>query len=194
MFFDEPTSGLDSYMASTIVDTMKQLAKRGKTIICTIHQPSSQIFQKFDRLCLLAEGRLAYIGDLEGAKSFFTSQGYPVPPNYSPADHYINKLSIIPNQVDTRKTIDGICETFQVSSLNTMLNYDLKMANEKSSDPFFRVELTKKVRYKANVFKQFWWLLWRNGLATIRDPAETHVSIIQTIVINYQSIHILSII
>ena len=72
MFFDEPTSGLDSYMANSVVEIMSDLARKGKTIICTIHQPSSQIFQKFDKLCLLAEGRLAYIGELSQAKIFFS--------------------------------------------------------------------------------------------------------------------------
>ena len=64
-------SGLDSYMAMSIVESMRNLADQGKTIICTIHQPSSEIFEKFDRLVLMAEGRLAYIGDLDGAKDFF---------------------------------------------------------------------------------------------------------------------------
>ena len=54
-----------------LVDCMKRLAEKGKTIICTIHQPSSEIFGKFDRLCLLAEGRLAYIGDRAEASNFF---------------------------------------------------------------------------------------------------------------------------
>ena len=58
-------------MAVSIVDCMKKLAQQGKTIICTIHQPSSEIFEMFDRLCLLAEGRLAYIGDLQKAYDFF---------------------------------------------------------------------------------------------------------------------------
>lgn len=58
-------------MAISIAETMKSLAKKGKTIICTIHQPSSEIFEMFDRLCLLAEGRLAYFGDLPGANDFF---------------------------------------------------------------------------------------------------------------------------
>ena len=71
LFCDEPTSGLDSFMAGSIVETMKILASRGKTIVCTIHQPSSEIFEKFDKLCLLAEGRLAFIGDLKEAASFF---------------------------------------------------------------------------------------------------------------------------
>ena len=58
-------------MALSVVESMKTLASSGKTIICTIHQPSSEIFNKFDRLCLLAEGRLAFLGDLKNALQFF---------------------------------------------------------------------------------------------------------------------------
>lgn len=73
LFCDEPTSGLDSFMACSVMESMKNLAKQGKTIICTIHQPSSEVFQEFDKLCLLAEGRLAYLGDISGAVHFFSS-------------------------------------------------------------------------------------------------------------------------
>jgi ABC-type multidrug transport system ATPase subunit len=72
MFFDEPTSGLDSFMAKNMVDCMRKMALKGKTIVCTIHQPSSDIFKKFDDLCLLAEGKLAFIGDLNEAPKFFS--------------------------------------------------------------------------------------------------------------------------
>ena len=68
---DEPTSGLDSFMALAIIECLKNLARQGKTIICTIHQPSSDIFQMFDKLYLLAEGRLAFHGNLNDAKQFF---------------------------------------------------------------------------------------------------------------------------
>jgi ABC-type multidrug transport system ATPase subunit len=60
-------------MALTVVECMKNISEQGKTIICTIHQPSSEIFEMFDRLCLLAEGRLAYIGDLTKAYDFFAA-------------------------------------------------------------------------------------------------------------------------
>lgn len=73
LFCDEPTSGLDSFMAMSVMEAMKNLANQGKCIICTIHQPSSDIFQEFDKLCLLAEGRLAYFGSLSGATDFFKS-------------------------------------------------------------------------------------------------------------------------
>jgi ABC-type multidrug transport system ATPase subunit len=58
-------------MAQTVVESMKNLAKHGKTIICTIHQPSSETFELFDKLYLLAEGRLAYTGPINGALNFF---------------------------------------------------------------------------------------------------------------------------
>jgi ATP-binding cassette, subfamily G (WHITE), eye pigment precursor transporter len=71
LFCDEPTSGLDSFMAVTIIECLKGLAKRGRTIICTIHQPSSEIFAMFDRICLMAEGRTAFIGNSSDANNFF---------------------------------------------------------------------------------------------------------------------------
>lgn len=71
LFCDEPTSGLDSFMAETVVKVMRKLAGQGKIVICTIHQPSSEVFILFDQLLLLAEGRVAYIGPREEATTFF---------------------------------------------------------------------------------------------------------------------------
>ena len=72
LFCDEPTSGLDSFMAMSIVESMKDLARNGKTIICTIPQPSSEIFEMFDKVCFLSEGKLAYIGSQKLASDFFS--------------------------------------------------------------------------------------------------------------------------
>jgi ABC-type multidrug transport system ATPase subunit len=58
-------------MALSVVECMRRLASQGRTIVCTIHQPSSEIFEMFDKLCLLAEGRLAFIGSLPNAYQFF---------------------------------------------------------------------------------------------------------------------------
>ena len=49
MFVDEPTSGLDSFMAQTVVATLRNLAKNGRTILATIHQPSSEVYEMFDK-------------------------------------------------------------------------------------------------------------------------------------------------
>lgn len=70
LFCDEPTTGLDSFNARKLVRMMKEMAARGKTILCTIHQPSTEVFLMFDKLLLLAEGRLAYMGSSNGALEF----------------------------------------------------------------------------------------------------------------------------
>jgi ABC-type multidrug transport system ATPase subunit len=56
LFIDEPTSGLDSQTSWAILDLLTRLSKAGQSILCTIHQPSAMLFQRFDRLLLLAEG------------------------------------------------------------------------------------------------------------------------------------------
>jgi ATP-binding cassette subfamily G (WHITE) protein 2 (PDR) len=57
LFLDEPTSGLDSQTSWSIVDLLTKLSKSGQAVLCTIHQPSAILFQRFDRLILLAKGK-----------------------------------------------------------------------------------------------------------------------------------------
>jgi len=59
-------------MAIGLAEMMRKQADQGKTIICTIHQPSTQIYEQFDTLCLLSEGRVAYFGPREKSVPFFS--------------------------------------------------------------------------------------------------------------------------
>lgn len=62
---DEPTSGLDSQTAWSICVLLRKLVDQGQAILCTIHQPSAQIFEMFDRLLLLScQGQTLYFGDI----------------------------------------------------------------------------------------------------------------------------------
>ncbi|XP_020625263.1 protein white-like [Orbicella faveolata] len=49
LFADEPTSGLDAFMAQSLIASLQRLAASGRTIMCTIHQPSSEVYAMFDR-------------------------------------------------------------------------------------------------------------------------------------------------
>ncbi len=60
ILLDEPTSGLDSFTAVTIVQLLEKQARKGKTVISTIHQPSSESFKLFDRLILMMDGYITY--------------------------------------------------------------------------------------------------------------------------------------
>lgn len=66
--------------------------KERKTVVVTIHQPSSQIFYLFNELLLLSTGKLAYFGDVDKVIPFFEKIGFSIAPNYNPADFMIEKI------------------------------------------------------------------------------------------------------
>lgn len=94
---DECTSGLDSSSAYTVIQLIKKLCDEGRTIICTIHQPSSQMFYLFDKIMLLAAGRVAYFGSPARVSSYFSSIDFPFPETaYNPADYMLELVIDFP--------------------------------------------------------------------------------------------------
>ncbi|KAL1341825.1 hypothetical protein AAHE18_09G114500 [Arachis hypogaea] len=73
LFLDEPTSGLDSASAFFVTQTLRALARDGRTVIASIHQPSSEVFELFDQLYLLSGGKTVYFGHASAAYEFEAS-------------------------------------------------------------------------------------------------------------------------
>lgn len=98
IFLDEPLSGLDSYAAWTVVQVLRELAANGCAVLCTIHQPSSEIFQSFDTVMCLAEGRVCYASRVARLTQYLERVRHPVPTHYNPADHILFLVQTLPKE------------------------------------------------------------------------------------------------
>lgn len=94
LFLDEPTTGLDATSAYQLVRTLKNLAQKGRTIITTIHQPRSEIWDLFDQLVILTKGSPVYSGSIPGCLPWFENLGYHIPPFVNPAEFVIDVAAI----------------------------------------------------------------------------------------------------
>eukprot|EP01126_Amoeba_proteus_P049669 TRINITY_DN5821_c0_g1_i1.p1 TRINITY_DN5821_c0_g1~~TRINITY_DN5821_c0_g1_i1.p1 ORF type:complete len:557 (+),score=90.91 TRINITY_DN5821_c0_g1_i1:602-2272(+) len=99
LLMDEPTSGLDSMSARMLVELSKALcAPKGsgvlRTVVMTLHQPSSYVFSLFDSFYLLSEGNQIWQGSYTSALKYFAAIKLKVPPHTNPADWYLESVNI----------------------------------------------------------------------------------------------------
>ncbi|XP_065840975.1 protein white-like isoform X2 [Oscarella lobularis] len=191
LFADEPTSGLDSFMAESVVHVLQKMAASGCTIICTIHQPSSEVFALFDRLILLAEGRVAYCGSSVGAKEHFGRFGLACPQDYNPADFYIHTLAIVPgDEIESRNRIKEITDAFEQIERDAASTEDIAIKDADctgNTENAFTTKFSKSALrsqwYKAPIVLQIQWVLWRSLLSVIRDLAFVKVKLGQVLIV-----------
>ncbi|KAF4040915.1 ABC-2 type transporter [Phytophthora infestans] len=90
LLLDEPTSGLDSASTFNVVKLISRLSNEGRTIICTIHQPSSLVYEMFSNVAILTAGRTVYFGSRTKILHHFSSLGYNCPQYQDPVEYFID--------------------------------------------------------------------------------------------------------
>lgn len=93
LFLDEPTSGLDAFQSQAVMESMKKLADDGRLVISVIHQPRSSIYEMFNKLLVLSEGRTMFYGDAIDAVKHFQTCGFTCPDDFNPSDFFLDLLS-----------------------------------------------------------------------------------------------------
>ncbi|CAK9168101.1 unnamed protein product [Ilex paraguariensis] len=169
IFMDEPTSGLDARAAAIVMRTVRNTVDTGRTVVCTIHQPSIDIFEAFDELLLMKRGgQVIYAGPL-GRQShklieyFEAVLGVPkIKEGSNPATWM---LEISAPSVEAQLDVD-FADIYANSSLyqrNQELIEELSMPPPGSKDLYFPTKYSQPflVQCKASFWKQHW-SYWRN--------------------------------
>jgi len=184
IFLDEPTSGLDAFQAQNVMESLWTLAGGGRTVLSTIHQPRSSIYKMFDLLLLLSEGRVMYFGPAKEAVSWFSSAGFPCPPEYNPADFFLDVVSM-----DYRTPAEESASRRRIQLLGDLYGSEGTKVSSRHSVEASRVEeivhANEVVAFPNNAITEFWLLLSRSWKQQSRDRLPQIITITQTIVIGF---------
>mmetsp|Transcript_26660 Transcript_26660/g.58588 ORF Transcript_26660/g.58588 Transcript_26660/m.58588 type:complete len:588 (-) Transcript_26660:362-2125(-) len=164
LLLDEPTSGLDSASASSVVEHLKVVSEKGTLIIASIHQPSTSTFNKFNLVCLLTSGKLAYFGPTgTDAIDFFAANGFQCPAYTNPAEFYLDILNVdFSKDQNDKDKLMKLVEAFASSSVAEQVQAQGIAQNDPSNYEFFGG--------KAGFFIQFWVLLRRTLHMSWKNP------------------------
>ncbi|KAM7513222.1 hypothetical protein LguiB_012097 [Lonicera macranthoides] len=180
IFMDEPTSGLDARAAAIVMRTVRNTVDTGRTVVCTIHQPSIDIFDAFDELFLLKRGgEEIYVGPLGRHSShlieyFESINGVSkIKDGYNPATWMLEVTSAA-----QEAAIEvNFCEVYKNSELyrrNKALIKEVSIRVPGSKDLYY------PTRYSQSFFTQCMACLWKQHWSYWRNPPYTAVRLMFT--------------
>ncbi|CDO97981.1 unnamed protein product [Coffea canephora] len=178
IFMDEPTSGLDARAAAIVMRTVRNTVDTGRTVVCTIHQPSIDIFEAFDELLLMKRGgEVIYAGPIgrHSQKMIEYFEAIPgvqkITEKYNPATWMLNVSSVA---TEVRHGID-FAEIYKSSVLyaqNKALVKELSVPPQGANDLYFPTQ------YCQSTWSQFKSCLWKQQITYWRSPDYNLVRIV----------------
>jgi len=163
------------------------LAQHGnRTVVSTIHQPNSDIFEKFDRLLLLARGKIIYFNEASKSVEYFASINFPCPELSNPCDYFMTMMS--------KESIEFECEDGEINQAEIDTKYEelINMFDRSYQKSPLRCDANELVETKSlegkSVLQQTPWfyqfnlLAKRNFLNLVRLPQTSYVKLITTAV------------
>ncbi|KAL1299463.1 hypothetical protein HN51_044003 [Arachis hypogaea] len=185
LFLDEPTSGLDSTTALRLVSTLFDLARGGRTIVMTIHQPSSRLYYMFTKVLLLSEGNTVYFGKGSEALDYFSGVGFSPALAMNPADFLLDLANgIYTNELNEDVVVDKkqLIQAYKSCNADSQLRQMVQVTNSNSSS---RVENTAGFgKWPTNWWQQFTVLL-RRDLKERKHEAFASFNIIQVVLTSF---------
>ncbi|KAL9367913.1 hypothetical protein Peur_039112 [Populus x canadensis] len=182
IFMDEPTSGLDARAAAIVMRTVRNTVDTGRTVVCTIHQPSIDIFEAFDELLLMKRGGRVIYGGKLGVHSkimidyFQGIKGVPpCPDGYNPATWM---LEVTTPTVEERVGED-FAELYRKSSQYREVEASIMHF---SSPPAGSEPLKFESTYARDALSQFYICLWKQNLVYWRSPQYNGVRLCFTVI------------
>eukprot|EP01138_Halocafeteria_seosinensis_P009589 gb/GECG01009799.1/.p1 GENE.gb/GECG01009799.1/~~gb/GECG01009799.1/.p1 ORF type:complete len:671 (+),score=86.86 gb/GECG01009799.1/:1-2013(+) len=191
LFADEPTSGLDSHMAESVVGILQKLARSGRTVIATIHQPSSAVYHLFDKLVLMREGEIVFFGPKDDAVNYFAQidKSLECPTYTNPADFFIRTLATDSSADPQYNVVSHLGEIWRKSDTNeALMNSQRHAALPKDALVVSQEDDVHNVRkYAVGRVEQTKLLLSRSFKDSSRNPVLTYARLFQTIILGLLS-------
>ncbi|CAN6457634.1 unnamed protein product [Victoria cruziana] len=192
LLLDEPTSGLDSTTAQRLVSTLAGLAKGGRTVVMTIHQPSSRLYYLFNKVLLLSDGHPLYFGQASGALDYFSSIGHSPSVAMNPADFLLDLANGISGDesIDQRATKQALVAAY-IEQLDPCVREEARGAIEAvdTENPEGRTKEKRKGDEKQ--FQTTWWqqftILLKRALKERRHESFSGLRVFQVLMVAFLS-------
>lgn len=192
-----PDSGLDSSSSTYTIRLLHNLAREGRTIVCTIHQPSASIYEMFDHVYVLAEGHCVYQGTNDNTVPYLASLGLQCPQYHSAADYLLEVANGEYGNFTYQLAKAAMTDQWRTSTSNVYIRDDFdntsdriddRISNDtdekrisvytKTSEDFSgKVSLKSGVRFTPSEFTRLCVLISRCNTMLFRDWTVTHLKL-----------------